>query len=125
MTTPARWTRLLITAWLATASATALAGSGEYPLPWPNAGEVLMYRSCGCADACWVAEVRQRRTHQPLARLRCDCSTLSYSSNGRAPDRPLNESCEAINQGPDKAESIRRKIESLREAPNASVPVHR
>lgn len=47
---------------LLTAEGTAKAQSGgSYKLNWDVPGEELIYRSCGCADACWVAEVRSVR----------------------------------------------------------------
>lgn len=76
-----------------------------------------MYRSCGCGDACWVAEVRERKTKKVLSRLSCDCSSLNYSADGRAPAVPLHESCEAMNQSASKAEQIGTKIEQLRRRP--------
>ena len=49
----------------------AAGGTGSYELPWRTRGEVLEYRSCGCADSCWVAEVRDTRTKALKGRLRC------------------------------------------------------
>lgn len=93
----------------------AAGGTGEYELPWPHQGEVLMYHSCGCGDACWVAEVRERRSRKVLNRLGCDCSSLSYAAGGqRKRSRPLQESCDEINDSSDKAGRIKSKIEQLR-----------
>ena len=92
----------------------AAGGTGEYELPWPHKQEVLMYHSCGCGDSCWVAEVRERNTRKVLARLSCDCRSLSYSSNGRKPEVPINESCEEINESKDKADLIKTRMEHLR-----------
>lgn len=96
----------------------ASGGSGKYELPWPHKHEVLMYHSCGCGDACWVAEVRERKTKKVLNRLSCDCSSLSYSKNGRTHDLPIHESCEEIDQSTDKAGLIKNKIEQLRKPAN-------
>jgi hypothetical protein len=92
----------------------AAGGTGEYALPWPHKPEILMYHSCGCGDSCWVAEVRERKTKKVLARLSCDCRSLSYSKNGRTPDVPINESCEEMNESTNKADLIKNKIEQLR-----------
>ena len=92
----------------------ASSGTGEYELPWPHKNEILMYHSCGCADSCWVAEVRERKTKKVLNRLSCDCTSLSYSKNGSKRDAPIHESCEAMNESANKAGLIKSKIEQLR-----------
>jgi hypothetical protein len=92
-------------------SAFAAGGDDTYPLDWPHAGEVLAYHSCGCADSCWVAEVKNRRTNKLRARLRCDCETLSYEVPSRKP--VMLGSCEAINGSTDKAGAISAKLEEL------------
>ena len=74
----------------------AAGGTGEYPLPWPTAGEVLVYRSCGCGDACWVAEVRDARKRTVKARLRCDCEQLHASVAPSLKEALHAERCEAI-----------------------------
>jgi hypothetical protein len=58
-------------------------GTGIYELDWDNPSEVLEYHSCGCGDACWVAELRNRKTKQLKARLACDCEKL-YASFAEA-----------------------------------------
>jgi hypothetical protein len=100
---------LLVTPWTFAAG-----GTNEYELDWPIAGEMLAYRSCGCGDSCWVAEVRDRASEQPRAALSCDCEQLFYKpSDGEK--LPLNESCAAINQGADKAALIGSKLQQLRQ----------
>ncbi|WP_052080928.1 hypothetical protein [Pseudomonas sp. ML96] len=91
----------------------AAGGSGEYELDWPVAGETLAYRSCGCGDACWVAQVRDVASGEPKATLSCDCEALFYAA-GSAEKQSLNESCQAINQGEDKAALIRSRLQQLR-----------
>jgi len=54
-------------------------GTGIAELDWDNPSEVLEYHSCGCGDACWVAELRNRKTRQLKVRLACDCEKL-YAS---------------------------------------------
>lgn len=71
-------------------------GMGEIRLPWRYPGERLYYRSCGCADACWVAEVRDRRTSRVKARLRCDCEKLLFSLGDGAEDGPFADTCDSI-----------------------------
>lgn len=94
----------------------AAGGTGEYELPWPHPNEALMYHACGCADSCWVAEVRDRKTNKVLNRLSCDCTSLSFSKNGRKQNVPIDESCDEINRSRDKAELIKNKIEQLRKS---------
>lgn len=93
----------------------ASGGTGEYALPWAGEGEVLMYHSCGCADSCWVAEVRVRGTDEVRGRLSCDCQSLAYAPDARGPATSLHESCEPINESSRKAELIKQKLEGLRD----------
>lgn len=95
-------------------AAFAAGGNRATPLDWPHKGEVLEYRSCGCADACWVAEVRDRRTQAPKARLHCDCETLSYDRFLPTPEHVVLGRCDAINGSDDKAAAIGAKLEELR-----------
>ncbi len=101
--TPPRHTRYAshaaraLWAWGAIAlSCHAAGGTGEYPLPWPITGEVLVYRSCGCGDACWVAEVRDARNRTVKARLRCDCEQLHASVAPGLKEAPQAKRCDAI-----------------------------
>ena len=64
-----------------------------YALAWPDAHEVLRYRSCGCGDACWVAELRVRKTQRIKARLRCDCERLHLTSPWPGRERLYSDSC--------------------------------
>ncbi len=86
----------------------AAGGTPESMLPWPKKNEVLAYHSCGCADACWVAEVRQRSSKAVRARLHCDCEKLSYWSAASADEEVIGATCAAINDQPDKFELIPR-----------------
>lgn len=66
----------------------------SYRLDWSRAGEVLTYQSCGCADSCWVAELRKGRKLK--ARLRCDCEKLYFARElGR--EQEIAGSCDALN----------------------------
>lgn len=124
-----RWRTLIHTAcagavWamaLAGAPAQAAGGTGSYPLDWHRKGETLQYRSCGCADSCWVAEVKNLRTHQTLATLRCDCTRLlarvpARPGKGVGPGTPEIEkapSCAAVNESGNKPQAIREALEHL------------
>ncbi|BEU96674.1 hypothetical protein ACDW_23790 [Acidovorax sp. DW039] len=106
---------------LAGAPAQAAGGTGTYALDWHRKGETLQYRSCGCADSCWVAEVKNQRTHQTLAILRCDCTRLlarvpARPGQGVGPSTPEAEqapSCAAVNESDNKPRAIREALEQL------------
>ncbi|WCM91866.1 hypothetical protein M5C99_15965 [Acidovorax sp. NCPPB 2350] len=108
-------------------AAHASGGAATYPLDWPHVGEVLTYRACGCADACWVAEVRLLRTKALKARLRCDCETLRYQQSSAGSEEKALGGCEPINGSERKSDAIRERLEQLlhssRQEP--SRPAHR
>ncbi len=82
-------------------------------LDWSRSDEVLTYRTCGCADACWVAEVTDRRTHILKARLRCDCETLLAYRPLAEPARTVEGRCEAVNASGDKFGALRARLQGL------------
>lgn len=92
--------------------ARASGGTGEYDLDWSRRGERLAYHSCGCADACWVAEVRNRQSRAVRGRLRCDCEKLYFWQPGHGGERVVAESCDETNN-PDKPNAIRKHLEHL------------
>lgn len=93
-----KFPKLLLAFCFVTFSAMAgAAGDGEYRLDWPVRDEVLAYHACGCADACWVAEVRDRRSHQRKARLRCDCEKAFYSLGEHGVEKIYAASCDTLN----------------------------
>jgi hypothetical protein len=98
---------------LALASPAPWAADNAYPLDWARPGETLQYRSCGCADSCWVAEVRNRRTRQTLASLRCDCERLFSRVGARGPETERAPSCAAFEGTADKPAAIRKALEEL------------
>ncbi|GKS83410.1 hypothetical protein AVMA1855_04680 [Acidovorax sp. SUPP1855] len=104
---------LLAACWLTAGMAAHAGATGAYALDWPHAGEALTYRSCGCADACWVAEVRDRRTKALKARLRCDCETLHYQQASAGPRESAVGACEPINGSERKPEALRERLELL------------
>ena len=63
-------------------------GPRTYPLEWRGRGEVLLYRSCGCADGCWVAELRAERTkllsqlEQSVAEILLQCPRQLLARSG-------------------------------------------
>lgn len=57
----------------------------EFSVPWSRPGEYATYHSCGCGDACWVAEVKRRQTHRVLAKLSSDCEKIYFRQQGEAP----------------------------------------
>ncbi|SIQ44830.1 hypothetical protein [Aquipseudomonas alcaligenes] len=97
---------------LPTQQVLAAGGTGEYALDWPVAGETLVYRSCGCADDCWVAELRDSASAQVKASLSCDCSELFYAQ-GTSARQPLGEACAVINDSADKAAAIGARLHEL------------
>lgn len=91
----------------------ASGGTGSYELPWRTRGEVLEYRSCGCADSCWVAEVRNTRTKALRGRLRCDCERLFYMPGPHGPERVQAQSCGFAEGAADKPQAIAKTLERL------------
>ncbi|QNK65688.1 hypothetical protein [Variovorax sp. PAMC26660] len=94
-------------------SAFALAAQATDRLPWKKPGEVLEYHACGCADSCWVAEVRNARSRALKGRLRCDCEQLHATLGPRGAEQVYAPSCLAINDSADKSQSIRETLERL------------
>ena len=104
---------LLLTLLIAHSQAFASGGTGEYQLNWSVRTEILAYRSCGCGDACWIAEVRSKTAGKVKARLRCDCEKLYFSVPGKKTERIVASSCEAINDSDAKAALIAEKLLDL------------
>ena len=100
---------------LATLAGTAAASSdpGTASIAWANKSEVLTYSSCGCADSCWVAELRERASKRLKARLRCDCATLFARHPANASERELPGSCSAINDSDDKMAAIAQTMKRI------------
>lgn len=93
--------------------AQAAGGTGSYTLPWSTPGEVLEYRSCGCGDSCWVAELRDARTKALKGRLRCDCERLHATVGSKGREREQVASCPVGGDGADKPQAIREAMERL------------
>lgn len=93
--------------------AQATGGTGGYTLPWNTPDEVLEYRSCGCGDSCWVAELRNARTKALKGRLRCDCERLHATVGPKGKERAQAASCPAGGDGVEKPRAIREAMERL------------
>jgi hypothetical protein len=83
-----------------------------YKLKWLVKGEQLTYRSCGCADECWVAELRTENRKRLKAKLRCDCSSLYVTYPVNAAEQKRAESC-PMNDGPDKMAEISKEMKAV------------
>ena len=75
-------------------SGAILASSGNpvVRLAWKPPAEILEYHSCGAADACWVAQVKNMKTKRKIATLRCDGEKL-FSSVGKHAEVIAAEDC--------------------------------
>lgn len=102
---------LLAMGLLCATSAWGAGGTGVIALAWKHPGETLVYRSCGCADACWLAEVRDRRTSAVKARLRCDCEVLHFEQLAAATPSVELGRCELLNGSDRKAGAIAEMLE--------------
>lgn len=91
----------------------AAGAAGSYPLDWRGAGEVLEYRSCGCADSCWVASVKHLKSRQTLAQLRCDCEKAYATVGAHGRERPYADSCTVFEAPGGKPAAIRQALEAL------------
>jgi hypothetical protein len=108
----------LFTASLSAAPASASYGTPPSKLDWKTKSETLTYRSCGCADSCWIAELRNLKSKKLIVRLQCDCEKLRVSHND---SKPFGEAeiyratCVGFDSE-DKMEKITREIEQLARA---------
>ena len=93
-----------------------------YSLSWAEKSELLTYRSCGCADGCWVAELRERQSKRLKASLRCDCATLLGRYPAKSPERELQKSCSEINDRDDKMDAISQRMKSLVDGDTSKKP---
>ena len=92
------------------------ANASSYPQPytlnWPVKGEQLTYRSCGCADECWVAELRTGNRKRLKAKLRCDCSSLYVTYPADTAEQKRADSC-PMNDGPEKMSEISKAMKGV------------
>lgn len=89
-----------------------------YTLDWENKSQVLEYRSCGCADSCWVAELRAKKGRKLLAGLRCDCTRLWVIPSPGAKEVEHRPTCEGF----DEVGKFERITEELRKVVKAHKP---
>jgi hypothetical protein len=94
----------------------AMAASGTevhplYALSWSNPKEVLIYRSCGCADACWTATVKDKKTGAVKATLKRNCDRLAYAL-GRRPLQALTMPLEPFDSE-NKNQKIKQTLERI------------
>jgi hypothetical protein len=89
----------------------ASSNPGTYRLDWHVPGETLTYRSCGCADSCWNAAVRVRRSGIVKARLRCDCEVLHFSQPSARKDEIALGSCSPTYDREGKFNEIAHELE--------------
>lgn len=91
-------------------------GNPTLYLNWKTKGESLTYRSCGCADSCWVAELRKVPSKKLVVRLKCDCEKLLVSREESPSQTPLDvyrETCAGFDST-GKLDKIAREIEMLK-----------
>ncbi|MGW8390199.1 hypothetical protein [Pseudoduganella sp. HUAS MS19] len=81
----------------------------KFELDWKRDGEVLTYQSCGCADSCWIAELRKAKKIK--ARLRCDCEGL-YFAKGQEAEQLVSATCNEFN-GDGKMDLIPQRMKEL------------
>jgi hypothetical protein len=93
-------------------SINAFGGHEIQELNWNNPTETLKYHTCGCADLCWVAEVRSRKTNQLKAKLACDCEKLYVRLDAKKSDRIYKNDCSAF-ETDEKFTLIPRTMKSL------------
>lgn len=98
---------------LLTKSAFSSSNAGAYFLPWAIKSERLTYRSCGCADSCWIAELRERKSRRLKALLRCDCEDLHGVYPANYSERKLQKSCAEINSSSDKLAAVSQTMKKL------------
>ncbi len=80
---------LLIINSLISGPAFAFGPHPTYKLDWGQPNESLEYHSMGCADACWVASLKDKKTHKSKIELTCTGVnspfdlTASYITSGK------------------------------------------
>lgn len=98
----------------------AVADHETYVLGWKNKSEQLTYHSCGCADSCWVAELRESKTKSLKATLRSDCSKLHAIYPANSPERELPRPASEINDRVDKMDMISKEMKNIIEGSPSS-----
>ena len=98
---------------LFTVGGESLASSGNplMQLAWKPKTEVLEYHSCGAADACWVAQIKNKKTKKRIAVLRCDGEKL-FSILGKHQEITSAEDCHRFENG-NKFQEIPKALRKL------------
>ena len=78
---------------------------------WKPTTEILEYHSCGMADMCWVAEVKNKKTKRRVASLRCDGEKL-FSILGKHPEIVAAENCHLF-ENESKFQEIPKALRTL------------
>lgn len=81
-------------------------------LKWAKKSEILEYHSCGCADSCWVAELKSKRTKKLKVRLRCDCEKLHVLSPKNKTETTYDIDCKVF-ENDDKFKAITSEIKKI------------
>ena len=105
----------LVAACVLAGPAHAAGGTDTYTLPWNGRGQVLEYHSCGCADSCWKAEVKNASNQRVVATLRCDCEALFYSIGPKGREKSDPRTCAVLENKP---VFIRETLEEVLRKPN-------
>ena len=87
-------------------------------LDWPNPKEKLVYYSCGCADACWVADLQNKASGKSKIELICGCETMHLKIKGV--EKPYDGQCKTF-ENEDKFERIVAEIAKIQAAEKAKV----
>ena len=107
-------------AWFAMLQLTLCGFSSEAPassgnpiqhLAWQPKTEVLEYHACGAADACWVAELKNRKTKKRIAVLHCDGEKL-LSGVGKRAETVAAPDCHGF-EGEDKFQQIPAALRTM------------
>lgn len=90
-------------------------GSQVYNLDWNDPREVLEYHSCGCADSCWIAELKDKKKKSLKIRLRCDCERLYVAYKSLKKERVYKTNCDVFEakQANAKSKAIIQEMRKL------------
>lgn len=114
-----RWSVVLLGAGVLLLPLRAVAGNPPYALDWDNASQVLEYRTCGCADSCWVAELRKKKSRKFLVKLKCDCSQLWVATEKNPKETLYRTDCNGFDTE-EKMSRIAAEVRTLLEASQKS-----
>ena len=89
----------------------ASGGNPVSQLEWKFKKEVLEFHSCGSADACWIAEVKQKKSKRTIAKLRCDGENL-FSKVGEKAETEVVDGCAPF-EGDNKFQEIPEALRKL------------